>query len=145
VSGRAVALVACGLLLVGCGGPYAGTTLGQQVQSWVQSAGFPGTLSTLRADARRVVAVHATGNTKALHTDCDVLVDDALSANQQLPTPDGTLTRLLSDAYATAAQAGRGCAFAAATDAPAWARARGELDRAATGYIKAQARVDDVE
>jgi hypothetical protein len=148
VSTRAVgaaAALACGVLVVGCGSPYAGATVGAQVQSWIRATGFAAALGTLRADARRITTVETRRDTKALHTDCDVLVDDALNANQQLPAPDSELTGLLSDAYAAAAQAGRRCATVAADDTTALAGVHTQLGRAAAGYIKAQARIDVVE
>ena len=140
-----VAALAFGVLLVGCGGPYAGATLGAQVQSWMRATGFASALGTLGADAHRITTVEARRDAKALHTDCDVLVDDALNANQQLPAPDSELTGLLSDAYAAAAQAGRRCATVALDDTAALAGVHTQLGHAASQYIRAQARIDVVE
>jgi hypothetical protein len=98
----------------------------------------------LRTDARRIATIEARHDVQALHTDCDVLVDDALGANQNLPTPDATLSGILSKAYAAAAQAGRRCASARSDDLAALAAAHADLGRAATGYVRAEARIDAV-
>jgi hypothetical protein len=144
VSGRGAVLVAAGLVLASCGSPYPGSTLSQQVQSWARSTGWSGSLSTLRADARRIAVVDARHDLAAVRTDCDVLVNDALGANQNLPTPDGMLTRILSAAYSAAAAAGRQCVTGAGANEGLSARATGELATAASGYVKAAARLDDL-
>jgi hypothetical protein len=77
-----------------------------------------------------------------VRTDCDVLVNDALSANQNLPSPDATLTGILSSAYASAAAAGRHCLSGADGDVALLHRSAVELAGAAAGYVKAEARLD---
>ncbi len=51
-------------------------------------------------------------------TDCDVLVTDALVANQNLPSPDPTLTDLLGTAYSVAGDAGHRCLTTAGDGRP---------------------------
>jgi hypothetical protein len=132
-------------LLGGCGGPSPGATAGQQVSSWARTTGLASSLTTLRADADRLARVEAGHGLAAIHTACDVLVDDALSANQNLPAPDGVLTGILTDAYRAAVAAGRDCTrAAAATGSALLARSTSELAAAASGYVKAQARLDDL-
>lgn len=126
-----------------CGGAFPGTTLGQQVQSWSRTTGFAASLRTLEADGRRIAPVEAEHDPGALRTACDVLVTDALTANQNLPTPDSRLTDILTAAYAAAAAAGRDC-LDAAGGGIGLTRAASELDAASTGYVKAQARLDDI-
>ena len=77
-----------------------------------------------------------------MRTDCDVLVNDALGANQNLPSPDDTLTRILSAAYASASAAGRHCLTGAGGAEALLARSSAELATAASGYVKAEARLD---
>jgi hypothetical protein len=69
-----------------------------------------------------------------------VLVTDALSANQQLPTPDDALTHLLSSAYESAATAGRQCFSGVTAQVTAATRAR----RADAELVRAQARYDSL-
>jgi hypothetical protein len=140
VTGRVALTVAAGLVLAACGSPYAGSTVGAQVQSWIEMTGFAASLHALRGDASRIAVIETRHDVGALRTDCDVLVDDALGANQNLPAPDDPLTRILSSAYSAAADAGRRCA-SAGTGA-GWPRVEEDLSGAASGYIKAQARLD---
>jgi hypothetical protein len=140
VTGRVVLTVAAGLVLVACGSPYAGSTVAQQVQSWIKTTGFVASLDALRGDASRIAVIEARHDAGAQHTDCDVLVDDVLGANQNLPTPDDQLTRILSSAYSAASDAGRRCASGAAGSG--WSQVQEDLSRAGSGYIKAQARLD---
>jgi len=138
--------------MFGCGSEYAGANVAQQVQSWVKNSPdpkFATAVSTLRGDMRRVD--EADGSNAALRTDCDVLVVDALSANQNLPTPDSRLTQVLSQAYTSAANAGRDCLCAGGGHVcPSGVHGRASLLRlsgveqsaAERGLIKAEARVD---
>ncbi|HUI05255.1 MAG TPA: hypothetical protein VLZ77_17090 [Acidimicrobiales bacterium] len=142
--GRGALVLAAGVVLVACGSPYPGRTLGDQVRSWASTTGWSGSLATLRADARHVRTLETGHDPRALRTACDALVDDALSANQELPAPDGALTAILSGAYASAAAAGRDCLAGAGGRAALLARAGHELDQAGSGYVKAQARMDDL-
>jgi hypothetical protein len=137
-------VLAAGLVLASCGSPYPGSTLGQQVQSWARSTGWSASLSALRGDARRIAVLEARHDPAGIRTDCDVLVNDALSANQNLPTPDGTLTRILSAAYSAATSGGRQCLAAAGGNRGLLARSDAELATAASGYVKAEARLDDL-
>jgi len=91
-------VLVAGVVLVACGSPYPGKTLGDQVHSWASTTGFTGSLATLRGDAGHVDTLARQHDPKALRTACDALVDDALSANQNLPTPDSVLTKILAGA-----------------------------------------------
>jgi hypothetical protein len=142
VTGRAAVLVAAGLVLGSCGSPYPGTTLGQQVQSWAKATGLSGSLSSLRRDAGRISLVESRHDVRGVRTDCAVLVNDALTANQNLPAPDDMLTRILSAAYSAASAAGRRCVTGAGGGPGSLARARAELAMASSGYVKAEARLD---
>jgi hypothetical protein len=141
VIGRGAVLLGAALALASCGSPFPGRTLGQQVHSWATTTGLASSLSTLRADARRIAAVEARHDPAGVRTDCDVLVNDALGANQNLPSPDDTLTQILSGAYASASAAGRNC-LTGAGGGPLLARSTAELATAESGYVKAEARLD---
>lgn len=137
--GRSTVLLIAAVVLASCGSPFPGRTLGAQVHSWATTTGLAGSLSTLRGDARRVAELEARHDPVAVRTDCDVLVNDALNANQNLPSPDATLTRILSAAYSSASAAGRLCLQGTSRDQ---ARAAVDLATAASGYVKAEARLD---
>jgi len=130
--------------LSSCGNPYAGATLGQQVQSWMRSTSFASGLRTLQADGRRIPEVEVEHDPAAVRTACDVLVTDALSANQNLPSPDAMLNTILAAAYGHAAAAGRQCLDSAGGGA-GLLRAAADLAAADRGYVAAEARLDDID
>ena len=139
-----VALTVLALALGACGSAGGGS-IGAQVQSWVQSTALDAAVRSLEADGRRVRAVAARPDATGLRTVCDVLVTDALGANQNLPSPDPSLTSILTAAYRAAAAAGQACVHGSGTHARLSARVSDELAAAQAGYVKAQARVDLVE
>jgi hypothetical protein len=147
VTGRGVVLLVAALALASCGStsPFPGSTLGQQVHSWATTTGLAASLSTLRGDARRIATVEARHDSAGVRTDCDVLVNDALGANQNLPSPDATLTRILSAAYANASAGGRHCLSGAAGNRALLDSSAAELHSAASGYVKAEARLDAID
>lgn len=121
-------------LATACG--TSATPLSQQVRAWARNTGWTTTAQQLQGDLRRLAGLsQASGG--ARRTVCDVLVTDALSANQQLPTPDPTFTALLSAAYSSAADAGRRCYGG---PVPVGAGAPGAA--AAAALVRAQARYD---
>ncbi len=142
MTARGAVLLVAALSLASCGSPFPGRTLGQQVHSWATTTGLAASLTTFRGDARRVTTVEARHDAAGLRTDCDVLVNDALSANQNLPSPDDTLTRILSGAYASASAGGRHCLTGAGGDRSLLTRSAAELVTAQSGYVKAEARID---
>jgi hypothetical protein len=147
VTGRGLVVLVAALALVSCGStsPFPGRTLGQQVHSWATTTGLAGSLATLRSDARRVAEVEARHDVAGVRTDCDVLVNDALGANQNLPSPDATLTRILSAAYTSASAGGRHCLSGAGGNSTLLTQSAAELHSAASGYVKAQARLDAID
>jgi hypothetical protein len=133
------ALVLC---LAACGTTFSGSTLSAQVTSWAQSTSFSSELSAVQGDIRRIDAVGP--QSASLKTDCAVLVNDALIANGNLPTPDLTLTNLLSTAYSVAGEAGHDCLSGAGAGTALLARSTSERTTARRDMIKALARFDTV-
>jgi hypothetical protein len=145
------------LLLAACGSTYSGSTLAQQVTSWAKSTGFSADVSTVQGDIRRVDSLSAGSQSTAsqstasqsagaqataIRTVCAVLVQDTLNANGNLPTPDVTLTNLLSTAYARAGAAGHDCYSGAGHDNDLLTRSATERTAARHDLIKALARFD---
>jgi len=131
-------------LVAACGNTFSGSTLAEQVTNWAKSTMFSSEVSTVQGDIRRIDAVEATSHTTPLKTDCDVLVQDSLIANQNLPSPDPTLTDLLSTAYSVAGEAGHDCLTGAGGAPQLLARSARERDTARHDVIKALARFDAV-
>jgi hypothetical protein len=135
------------LLLAACGSTYAGSTLAQQVSSWAKSTGFSADVSTVQGDIRLVDSLSAGSQSagsqaKAIKTACAVLVQDTLTANGYLPTPDQTLTDLLSTAYSKAGAAGHDCYSGAGHENDLLSRSAAERVTARRDLIKALARFD---
>lgn len=130
-------LLAAGSLLGACGG--SPPTVAQQVRTWAASAGFASSTSELEGDLSRLSSL-PTDTAAARRTDCDVLVTDSLSANEQLPTPDASLTSLLARAYADAAEAGRDCY----TGGARLAGTGPAVQQAHTALVEAEARYDSL-
>ncbi len=129
--------LAAGLALTACSsGP---TSLSAQVQSWSSSTGFLSGLQQLRSDLRGLSTLPAD-NAGERRTVCDVLVTDALNDNEQLPSPDSTLTSLLSRAYTKAATAGRDC-YRSAASLPA---TQADAQEATSLLVAAEARYDGI-
>jgi len=114
-------------------------TVGQQARAWAASTGWAATVRQLQGDLHRLSGL-GEDTAGVRRTVCDVLVTDALSANQQLPTPDRALTGFLSDAYTAAADAGRDCFKGSVPVETATARAAS----AAADLVRAQARYDSL-
>jgi hypothetical protein len=144
VAGAAV--VAIGALAFSAyGGTARSGTAAQQVRSWVAGSGLGQSLGTVVGDAARVrVAMDEHKAGAVLHTDCGVLLTDAQSANGDLPTPDSTLTNLLSAGYAFAYDAGNDCYNSGGTNEKLLARATKERIQAEAKLQEAVNLIDQL-
>jgi hypothetical protein len=139
-----VTIPGLGLALAACGSTFTGNTLAEQVSNWATSTGFSTQVEVLQADLRRIGPAAPGRSPGSLKTDCDVLVTDTLAANQNLPSPDLTLTTLLSDAYTAAGTAGHDCFSGAGGSSPLLARSLTQRTTARRDLIKSLARYDAV-
>jgi hypothetical protein len=137
-----VALAGLGFVLSACGGTGSGKTLDAQVTNWASTAGFSASVSHLQADLRQIDA--GAGRPATIATYCTVLVTDALIANGNLPTPDQSLTNLLSTAYSEAGDAGHDCAKGAGSGSRLLSRSTAERVKTRMDLIRALARFDAV-
>ena len=103
-------VVATGLALAGCAGVEQSGSPAHQVSTWVGGAGAGSAIGAVEVDIRNVdLALDQHDPTGELRSVCALLASDAATANGNLPTPDQKLTDDLSDAYATAYDAGNDC------------------------------------
>jgi hypothetical protein len=135
-------VVVLGLVLAACGTTYSGRTLSAQVTSWAKTAGFSSSVNELQGDIRQIDAV--ADHPPAMATYCTVMVNDALIANGNLPTPDQALTDLLSTAYSEVGDAGHDCSKGAGSGNRLLTRSTAERVKARMDLIKALARFDAV-
>ncbi len=109
--GRLVSLVlvlAAALALSSCAGADQRGSLAHRMSVWVNGTGFGEDIGTLAADNARIAKVAPNG-AGALHAACSTMINDAEMANSSLPSPDPTVTDLLTQAYGLEGTAGNDC------------------------------------
>jgi hypothetical protein len=110
--------LAAGLAAAGCGSPQSAQA---QMRAWIDSTGYGSSTGSLIIDARNAErTLAAGGGVNAAHTICAVMLLDAETANGNLPSPDATVTSLLSKAYDSLGRAANDC-YAAPQSAKALA------------------------
>ncbi|HWE70936.1 MAG TPA: hypothetical protein VG205_11260 [Acidimicrobiales bacterium] len=105
------AAVAVGsLALAGCAGQEQAGTPAHQITEWVTGAGAGSSIGTVEIDIKNVnLAFSQHDPAGEIRSVCGLLVTDAGTANGNLPSPDQQLSDDLSNAYATAYDAGTDC------------------------------------
>jgi len=103
-----VLLAASALALTACAGPDQEGTAAHRMEAWVSGTGLGQSIGTLVADNARIAQVAPNGS-GALHGACGTIVSDAAAANSNLPSPDPTVTDLLTQAYGFEGVAGNDC------------------------------------
>ncbi len=96
------------LVLTSCAGADQEGSAAHQMSVWVSGTGFGQDIGTLVADNARVPKDVANG-TGAVHAACSTLLNDAEMANTELPSPDPTVTDLLTRAYGLEGTAANDC------------------------------------
>jgi hypothetical protein len=143
------AVVIGSIALSGCAGQEQAGTPAHQVTAWVSGAGAGSSIGTVEVDIKNVnLAFSQHDPAGEVRSVCGLLVTDAGTANGNLPTPDQQLSDDLSNAYATAYDAGTDCyngsggnqkllATSATLRAKAQAQMATALDRitAVTGHV----------
>ncbi|MGH9096927.1 MAG: hypothetical protein ACRDWB_05840 [Acidimicrobiales bacterium] len=106
----AAAVVIGSMALAGCAAQEQSGTPAHRLTAWVNGAGAGGSIGTVEVDIKNVnLAFHQHDPAGEIRSVCGLLVDDAGTANGNLPTPDQQLSDDLSAAYATAYDAGTDC------------------------------------
>lgn len=123
------------LVLTSCAGADQEGSPAHRMSVWVDGTNFGEQIGTLIADNARIAKVAPNGS-GALHAACSTIVNDAEMANSSLPSPDPTVTELLTKAYGLEGTAGNEC-YDAASNPKLLARAE------RTG-IKANALYEEV-
>lgn len=128
-----VSLAALGL--TSCAGADQQGSAAHRMSVWVDGTGFGEEIGTLVADNARIAKVAPNGP-GALHAACSTMINDAEMANSSLPSPDSTVTDLLTRAYGLEGTAGNQC-YDGASDPK-------QLERAERNGIRANALYDEV-
>jgi len=100
------------LVLTSCAGADQEGSPAHRMSVWVDGTNFGEQIGTLIADNARIAKVAPNGS-GALHAACSTIVNDAEMANSSLPSPDPTVTELLTKAYGLEGTAGNECYDAA--------------------------------
>ena len=142
----AVVVVILGVgAFVAYGVTSAGGTDRQRTANWVKANQLGQSIGTLNGDNARIdTLVRQGAGTNVLHTVCGVLLTDAEAANGNLPTPDVTLTDLLSKAYGLEGDAANDCYNAGATNKALLARSARERSAAQVLFDQALGRAGSV-
>lgn len=111
----ALVLPAGALALTSCAGADQEGSAAHEMSVWVSGTGFGQDIGTLVADNARVPLDVANG-TGAVHAACSTLLNDAEAANTNLPSPDPTVTDLLTRAYGLEGTAANDCYNAGTTN-----------------------------
>ena len=120
-------------------------TPAQQVDAWEAGAGLAQNLGTLNQDGvhlQEVLDKHL--GTTAVHTVCGVMVVDAQTGNNNLPTPDTQLTQILARAYTLEYDAANYCYDAGAGNAALLAKSARDRAKAERLFVEALARVSEI-
>ena len=82
----------------------------QRMVAWVKASGLGASTGTLQTDDSNVtLVVKDHDGIGTVHEICGVLSVDSLSANQELPSPNPTVTNDLTNAYQLEYQAANDC------------------------------------
>jgi hypothetical protein len=130
-----LAMTVVALALTSCAGADQVGSPAHRMSVWVSGTGFGEDIGTLVADNARIAKVAPNG-AGALHAACSTMVNDAEMANSSLPSPDPTVTALLTQAYGLEGAAGNDC-YDGASNHKLLVRAEREA-------IKADALYDEV-
>ncbi|HTU36371.1 MAG TPA: hypothetical protein VMF35_00045 [Acidimicrobiales bacterium] len=101
-------LLSAALGLTACAGADQVGSDSHRMSVWVSGTGLGDEIGTLVADNARIAKVAPNG-TGALHAACSTMINDAEMANSSLPSPDPTVTDLLTQAYGLEGTAGNDC------------------------------------
>jgi hypothetical protein len=110
-----VLVIGCALTLTSCAGADQEGSAAHRMSVWVSGTSLGEDIGTLVADNARVPKDVANG-TGALHAACSTVINDAEMANSSLPSPDPTVTDLLTQAYGLEGTAGNDCYNAGTTN-----------------------------
>ena len=104
----ALALLGALLFVASCGS--SATSPQKATATWSSQTGLGHAIAQIRSDlATATTAVDEGRSSSTLHTVCGALLLDVQGANDSLPSPDPTLSRLLADAYTHAGAAAHEC------------------------------------
>jgi hypothetical protein len=140
----AALVVLLGAGAASCAGEDQMGSPAHRLSVWVRGTGLGEDIGTLVADNARIPKVVPNG-TKAVHAACGTMEDDADTANDELPTPDPTVTDWLSSAYGLEGTAATDCYNAGSTNKKLLAKAESSAKQADMLYERALIRIQSID
>jgi len=140
----AALVVLLGAGAASCAGEDQMGSPAHRLSVWVRGTGLGEDIGTLVADNARIPKVVPNG-TKAVHAACGTMEDDADTANDELPTPDPTVTDWLSSAYGLEGTAATDCYNAGSTNKKLLAKAEASAKQADMLYERALIRIQSID
>jgi hypothetical protein len=108
VLAASLVLLLAALALTACAGADQEGSPSHRMSVWVNGTSLGEDIGTLVADNARIAKVAPNG-AGALHAACSTMINDAEMANSSLPSPDPTVTDLLTQAYGVEGTIGNDC------------------------------------
>jgi hypothetical protein len=143
--GLAVVVAAGIVAFVSYGHRGPSGTEAQQLQSWVSSSQLGQDIGTLQDDGKNVTrALRDHKNATSVRTICAAMANDAQTFNQQLPSPDASVTQLLARAYGLAYDAAEACYRAGTTNRTLLAQSSDDRSKASSLFEDVLHRVRSV-
>jgi hypothetical protein len=143
--GLAVVVAAGIVAFVSYGHGGSSGTAAQQLQSWVSSTQLGQDIGTLQDDGMNVArALHDHKDATAVRTICAAMANDAQTFNEQLPSPDSSITQLLARAYGLDYDAAEACYKAGTANRSLLAQASGDRAKASGLFVRVLDRVGSV-
>jgi hypothetical protein len=136
-----------GLLALGltsCAGEDQQGSSSHRLAEWVSGTGLGGDIGTLIADNQRIPQEVPNG-TGAMHAGCGALLDDAESANGELPAPDTEVTDWLTQAYGLEGTAATDCYKAGVTNPKLLTTAERDTIKAEALFTQALTRIAAID
>lgn len=140
----AVALAVAVVAFVAYGHGSSASTPAQRLTAWASSTDLGQAIGTLEGDGSHVVAAVAEHKAAAVRTVCAAMANDAQTANDNLPSPDATVTTLLARAYGLEYDAAEACYRAGTADAALLGASARDRSRAAALFGAVQRRLRSV-
>lgn len=138
----AVLVLLLGVGMASCAGEDQVGSSAHRMSEWVGGTSFGEDIGTLAADNARI---SKETTTNAMHAACGTMVDDADTANQELPTPDPQVTDWLSAAYGLEGTAANDCYNAGVGNKKLLATAENDAKKADALYSRALIRIQSID
>jgi hypothetical protein len=136
--------VLLGVGVASCAGEDQRGPPAHRMSEWVNGTSLGEDIGTLVADNARVPKDVLNG-TGAVHAACGTMEDDALTANQELPSPDPQVTVWLSRAYGLEGVAAGECYDAGSTNKKLLTEAERNTAKANVLYERVLIRIESID